>query len=115
MSLATKLKELSHSELGSLAFYAITGIIMLACLPIADFPPHVGFLGILSLIVAYSLFTKRGWAPWLAGILFVAGIVFSGYTLYSIGFSNALVGLGMLGYAVLVVIISMYVLLKRKP
>ena len=113
MSLATKLKELKRAELGFIAFYAITGIIMLASLPLTGFPPHLGFLGIFSLIVAYSLFTERGWAPWLVGILFVAGIVFSLYTLYSISFSNVLVSLGMLGYAVLTLVFTAYILLKR--
>ncbi len=97
----------------SLAFYGITGILMLAFLPLSGFPPHLGFLGIFSLIVAYTLFTQRSWAPWLVGVLFVAGIVFSIYTLYAIGFSNALVSLGMLGYAVLTLYFSLKILLKR--
>ena len=51
----------------------------------------MGFLGIVSLITAYSLFTKRAWAPWLVFIMLVTITVFSGVTLYSVGFSNLLV------------------------
>lgn len=115
MTIATKLKNFNRQELASIAFYAVTGIIMLAFLPLTGFPPHLGFLGIFSLIVAYSLFAQRGWTLWLVGILFVAGIVFSLYTLYSIGFSNVLTSLGMLGYAILTLVFTAYILLKRKP
>jgi formate hydrogenlyase subunit 3/multisubunit Na+/H+ antiporter MnhD subunit len=114
VSLATKLKTFNRLELASIAFYAITGIILLAFLPLTGFPPHIGFLGILSLITAYSLFTKRAWAPWLVAILFVVATVFSLYTLYSTGFSNALTGISMIAYAVLTWVFTAYIILKTK-
>jgi len=113
MSLTSKLRDFNRKELASLAFYAISGIIMLVSLPLTGFPPHLGFLGIFSLIVAYMQFKGRSWAPWLVGILFVAGIVFSLYTLYAIGFSNALISLGMIAYAALTLYFSLSILLKR--
>jgi len=101
-------------ELSSLAFYAVTGILLLASLPLTDFAPHLALLGILSLIVAYSLFTKRVWTRWLIAILFVAASVFAIFTFYSIGFSNVLIALSMIGYAVFTWIFAVYILLKRK-
>ena len=115
MSLATKLKNTNRAELASTGFYAITGIIVLAFLPLTGFPPHLGLIGILSLITAYSLFAKRAWAPWLVAILFVVASVFSLYTLYAVGFSNALIGISMIAYAVLTWVFTAYILLKRKP
>lgn len=114
MSLATKLKTFKPFELASLAFYAVTGIILLAFLPLTGFPPHLGFLGILSLITAYSLFLKRGWAPWLVAVLFITITAFSLDILFSIGFSNVLVALSVLAYAVLTWVFTTYIILKRK-
>ena len=114
MSLATKLKTFKPFELASIAFYAVTGIILLAFLPLTGYPPHVGFLGILSLITAYSLFAKRVWAPWLVAILFIVNTAFALDVLFSVGFSNVLVALSMLGYAVLTWVFTAYLLLKRK-
>jgi hypothetical protein len=114
VSIITKLKTMKQIELASLAFYAVTGILLLAALPLASFAPHLGILGILSLIVAYSLFTKRVWTRWLIAIMFVAASVFAIFTFYSVGFSNVLVALSMLGYVFLTWIFSMYLLLKRK-
>ncbi|MGD0645619.1 MAG: hypothetical protein ABSA75_12005 [Candidatus Bathyarchaeia archaeon] len=115
MTLASKLKSFNRIELASLAFYAVAGIILLAFLPLTSFPPQLGLLGILNLITVYGLFTKRAWAPWLVAILFFAASTFSLYTLYSIGFSNALIAICMIAYAVLTWVFTGYILLKRKP
>ena len=114
MSLATKLKTFKPFELASLAFYAVTGLILLAFLPLTGFPPHVGFLGILSLITAYSLFVKRGWATWLVAVLFIINTAFSLDILFSVGFSNVLVALSVVAYAVLTWVFTAYIILKRK-
>ena len=114
MSLATKLKTFKPFELASIAFYAVTGIILLASLPLTSYPPHLGFLGILSLITAYSLFAKRGWAPWLVAILFITNTAFSLDILFSVGFSNVPIALSVLAYAVLTWFFTAYILLKRK-
>ena len=114
MSIATKLKTQKPLQLASLAFFAVTGIILLVTLPLTGYPPHVGFLGILSIITAYSLFAKRAWAPWLVAILFITITGFTIVTLTSAGFSNLLVGLSMLGYFILTLIFTAYLLLNRK-
>jgi hypothetical protein len=114
VSLSTKLKTFKPFKLASIAFYSVTGIILLAFLPFTGFPPHVGFLGILSLITAYSLFVKRAWAPWLVAIHFIVNTAFALDVLFSVGFSNLLVGLSMVGYAVLTWVFSAYLLLKGK-
>ena len=114
MSLATKLKTFKLFELASFTFYAVTGIILLAFLPLTGYPPHVAFLGIISLITFYSLFAKRVWAPWLVAALVIVNSVFALDVLFSIGFSNVLVALSMLGYAVLTWLFTAYLLLKRK-
>ncbi|MGD0994578.1 MAG: hypothetical protein ABR909_03520 [Candidatus Bathyarchaeia archaeon] len=114
-SLASKLKSFNRIELAALAFYAITGIILLAYLPFTGFPPQLALLGVLSLITDYGVFTKRAWAPWVLFILFAGASTFSIYTLVVAGFSNALIGISMTVYAVLTWIFAGYILLiKRK-
>ena len=114
--LASRLKNFNRIELLSLAFYALSGIILLVSLPFAGYAPQLGLLGILSLIVAYGVFTKRGWASWLVFILFVAASTFALYTLVLAGFSNALVGLSLVGYLVLTWVFAIYLtLIRRKP
>jgi len=113
VSIATKLKSFNRIQLANIAFYTVTGILLLVFLPFTGFPPHMGFLGIVSLITAYSLFTKRAWAPWLVFIMLVTITVFSGVTLYSVGFSNLLVTALMLPYLVLAWVFTVQMLLKR--
>jgi hypothetical protein len=113
VSLATKLKTLKPLELASLAFYAVTGLILLLSLPLTSYPPHLAFLGILSLITAYCLFTKRAWAPWLVATLSITITAFSLIILISAGFSNVLVALSVLAYAVLTWVFTAYLLLKK--
>ena len=116
LALASRLKDFNRIEIISLAFYALSGLILLISLPFADYAPQLGLLGILSLIVGYGVFTKRGWAPWLIFVLFLAASTFALYTLVVAGFSNTLVGLSMLGYLVLTWVFAIYLLLiRRKP
>jgi len=114
VSLSKRLKTFRPFQLASIAFYAVTGLILLAFLPLTGYPPHLGFLGIFSLITAYSLFAKRGWAPWLVAILFIVNTAFSLDVLLSVGFSNIVVALSMLTHAVLTWVFTAYLLLKRK-
>jgi hypothetical protein len=111
--IATKLKKLKRLELASLAFYAVSGILLLAALPFSAYAPHLAFLGIISLITAYSLLTKRAWAPWLVAVLLIVNSVFAFYTLGSVGFSNILVALSMIGLAVLTWLASIYLLVMK--
>ena len=114
MTLATTLKSFKRIELASLLFYAVTGIIFFVFLPLSNFAPQLALLGILSLIVAYGLFTRRGWASWILFVLFVSANAFSLYTLFAAGFSNVLLGIGMIAYAVLTWMFGVYLLLRRK-
>jgi len=116
LALASRLKNFNRIELISLAFYALSGLILLVSLPFAGYAPQLGLLGIISLIVAYGVFTKRVWAPYLIFIVFIAASTFSLYTLVVAGFSNVLVGLSMLCYIVLTWVFAIYLLLiRRKP
>jgi len=102
--------------LASLAFYVISGIILLVYLPLTGYAPQLGLLGILSIIAAYGVFTRRAWAPWLIFILFVGALTFSLYTLVIAGFINALLGMSMVAYAALTLLFTIYLLLiRRKP
>jgi hypothetical protein len=112
--LIAKLKNTSRPRQAAIAFYALSGIILLAFLPLSGFPPHLGFLGILSLITAYSLFTIKSWTPWLVFVLLVANSGFALFTLASIGFSNILVALSMIVFAALTWAATVLVLFKKK-
>jgi uncharacterized membrane protein len=110
-----KPKTVDIKTVAPAAFYGAVGVLLLALLPFANFPPHIGLTGILSLITAYGLFTKRFWATWLVVALFFVATTFSLYTLYYIAFSNWIVSIGMIAYAVLTWVFTAYTLQKRKP
>ena len=114
MSFASKLKTANIQTLAPVTFYGAVGILFLVLLPLANFPPHLGLTGILSLITAYGLFKKRFWATWLVVALFFVATTFSLYTLYYIIFSNWIVGVSMIAYAILTWVFTAYTLLKRK-
>ena len=59
MSLTSKLKVENFGSLATTAFYGIVGIVFLVLLAMSGFPPHIGLMGITSLIAAYGLFRKR--------------------------------------------------------
>ena len=114
-SLVSTLKSFNRIEISGLAFFAISGIILLVFLPFTGFPPQLALLGILSLITDYGIFTKRAWAPWLLFVLFAGASTFSIYTLVIAGFSNAILGISLTVYAVLTWVFTVYLLLiKRK-
>ncbi len=115
MSLASKLKATELTTLAPIIFFVAVGIAFFVLLPFTGFPPHIGLVGTLSLIAAYGLFKKRFWAMWLVGALFVASMTLSLYTLVFAGFSNLIVGLGMFAYAVLTLVVTLYLVLKSRP
>lgn len=115
MPFGSKLKAADIKALAPVAFYGAVGVILLISLPFANFPPHIGLTGILSLITAYGLFMKRFWATWLVAALFFVATTFSLYTFACIIFSNWIVGISMVVYAVLTWVFTAYVVLKRKP
>jgi ABC-type multidrug transport system permease subunit len=113
VSIASKLESYSRIELASTAFYAISGIILLLYLPLTGFAPQLGLLGVLSVIVAYGVYTRRKWTPWINFILFVGASTFAIYTVVSIGFSNVVIALEMIAYVVLTWFFAWYNILKR--
>lgn len=115
MSFASKLKTADIRELAPAAFYGAVGIILLALLPFADFPPHIGLTGILSLVTAYGIFKKRSWATWLVVALFAVATTISLYTLYVMAFTNWIVAISMIAYAVLTWVFTAYIILKKMP
>ena len=115
VSFTSKLKTADARALAPVAFYGAVGIIFLVLLPLADFPPHIGLTGILSLIAAYSIFKKRSWAIWLVVALFAVATTISLYTLYVIAFTNWIVAISMIAYAVLTWAFTADIMLKRNP
>jgi len=114
VAIIKRFASFNRLELGVIVFFGVAGIVLLASLPLSGYPPHLGFLAIVSLITSYSLFTKRGWAPWLVAFLFIVNTAFSMYTLYAIGFSNLIVALSVISLAVLTWLCTVVVVLKRK-
>lgn len=95
------------------AFYAIVGIVCFVLLPMANFPPHVGILGILSLITAYGLFKKRVWTIWFIVMLFFIATTFSAYTLYYYIGGDLLLSMSTVAYLVLTWVFTIYMTAKR--
>jgi hypothetical protein len=110
---ASKLKNANLGTLAPIAFYAVTGIVFLILLPLANFPPHIGLTAVMSLITAYGLFTKRSWAKWLVAALFFVATTMSLYTVYFILLSNLLVSVAMIVYAVLTWYFTYYAFIKK--
>ncbi|MEM2080779.1 MAG: hypothetical protein QXP44_05100 [Candidatus Bathyarchaeia archaeon] len=115
MAFASKLKTADIRELAPVAFYGAVGMIFLVLLPFANFPPHIGLTGILNLITAYGILKNKFWALWLVTALFAVATTLSLYTLYVIAFSNWLVSISMLAYAILTWLFTAQIILKRKP
>jgi hypothetical protein len=115
LSLASKLKVNSRAELGSILFYVVSGVILLALLPFTGFPPHLALIGIFSIITAYSVLTKRAWSIFLVFIQFVIATTFSLWTIFSVGSSNYLITISLIAYLALTLIVTTYIALWRKP
>lgn len=103
-------------------FYAIAGGAKLYLLILSDFPPHIGVLGVLSLITAYGLIKKKSWVVWLVAILLFTGITFGTTTLYTSirvqtlnpNLEGLLFHLTLIVYIAMTIIASIYVLARRE-
>lgn len=100
--------------LAGIAFYAIAGIVCLAVLPVTNFPPHIGIIGVLSLITAYGLFKKRVWTIWIVAVLFFVVTTFSAYMLYYLWGKDILSDVGIMIYLILTWVFTAYTAAKRK-
>jgi hypothetical protein len=114
MSLKSKLKIESVGMFAAFAFYAIVGIVCFAVLPMANFPPQFGIIGIFSLVAAYGLFRKRGWAIWLVAMLFFIATTVSVVTLYYDFLNDLLLGISMIAYLILTWVFTLYTTSRRK-
>jgi len=114
MSFVSKLRMESAGMLLAIVFYALVGVVFLVLLPFTSFPPHIGIIGIFSLIAAYGAFRKRGWTIWFAMILFCIATTFSVYTLYYYLMIDYLLGAGTLVYLILTWVCTVYLAAKRK-
>jgi cation transport ATPase len=113
MSKESRFKIENKGMFASSLFYAIVGIVCFVFLPLTDFPPHIGILGIFSLITAYGLFMKRNWAIWFIVILFFMVTTFTLYEFYYVVWANVIRATIMIAYLVLTVIFTAYVVPKR--
>ena len=114
MSLGSRLKIESKGMFATFAFYAIAGIIFLVLLPIASFAPHLGIVGMFSLITAYGVLKKRVWAIWFVMILFFVGTTFSAFMIFNILQVGYLLGVSVIAYLVLTWVFTVYAWAKRK-
>lgn len=113
MSLGSRFKIESRGMLATSMFYAVVGVIFLAVMVMANFPPHIGIMGIFSLIAAYGVFRKRGWVIWFVIISFFIATTFSAFMIYDVFASNLLLGLGAVAYLILTWVFTVYVAAKR--
>ena len=98
----------------TIVFYGVVGIIFLVLLPFSGFPPHVGLIGIVSLITAYGLLMQRIWASWLVVALLFVVSTFTLYTLFYVISTDVATSTGMIVYAVLTWIFTIIVIRKPK-
>lgn len=113
MSLKAKLKIENTGIFVAFIFYAIVGVAFFAVLPMANFPPHIGIIAILSIITAYGLFQKRVWALWLVIMLFFIATTFSAYTLYY-SWENLMLSISVIAYLVLTWVFTVYTATRRR-
>lgn len=94
-------------------FYTLTGTIFFADMILTGFPPHMGIIGILSIITAYGLFTNRAWKNWIVTGLFFITTTFSVYTLYYTLGENLVLNLSMMIYLILSLFFTFQILSNK--
>ena len=100
--------------MATVAFYGVAGIILLVLMAMSGFPPHVALIGITSVIAAYGLLKRRFWSTWLVAALFFVITAFTLYTAYFTAGIDALATAGMIIYAILTWIFTIYAV-KNRP
>ena len=102
-------------------FYIIVGIVEVGYWAIENFaaPPHIGVLGVLSLITAYGLFRMKKWSvPLVIGLFFV-GLTFGATTLYTSLMVQTLGGAllfhtALIAYMILLLVAFIYIVAKKE-
>ena len=121
MTLKSKFKVESPVVFLFSVFYIIAGAVEVSYLVIENLtaPPHIGVLGLLSLITAYGLFKMKKWSVLLVTALFFLGITFGATTLYDSvilqTFEGALLfHTALIAYMIILLIAFVYVVAKRE-
>lgn len=112
MSLNSKIESIGM--LVTSVFFAVAGVLFLVLLPLNDFAPHIGLLGLFSLGAAYGLLRKRSWSLWLVAILFLSGTAFAAFMIYKFLMMDLLLSLSMIAYLVLTWVFTAYAVTKRE-
>ncbi|MFQ5953405.1 MAG: hypothetical protein ACE5JK_08425 [Candidatus Omnitrophota bacterium] len=102
-------------------FYIVAGVVEVFYVVVENFaaPPHIGVLGLLSLITAYGLFKMRKWSVLLVTALFFVGITFGATTLYDSVILQTFEGAplfhtALIAYMITLFIAFVYVVAKRE-
>jgi hypothetical protein len=114
MALSLKMDKENMPSLASAAFYGVAGIAFQAIMAISGFPPHVGLIGIVSVITAYGLVANRRWAPYTVAILLFTGTTFALYTAAVVYSTDMATAAGLTVYAVLTWIFTVVALKMRQ-
>lgn len=114
MSIKSKLKIESAGMLLASIFYLVAGVICFFFLTTNPSLIHIGIIGVLSVITAYGVFSKRFWAFWTATILFFMITAFSTVMLYYFFGTNVIMDLSFMAYLILTWISTAYLASKRK-
>ena len=109
----SKLKIESKGMFATSVFYAVVGIIFLVLMPMANFAPHIGIIGVFSLVAAYGVFRKRAWVIWFVIILFFVGTTFSAFMISDILTRNYILGVSMIAYLILTWVFTAYAASRR--
>ena len=121
MALKSKLKIENPIVFLFSVFYIIAGAVEVSYLVVENFraAPHIGVLGLLSLITAYGLFKMRKWAVLLVTALFFLGITFGATAisdsviLQTFG-GTLLLNIALIAYMIILLIAFIYVVAKRE-
>jgi hypothetical protein len=113
MSVVSKLKLEGKGMLAASVFYTVVGAAFLVWMFLASFPVHLGIIAVFSLVAAYALMRKRGWAVWFVLVSFFTATTFAAFIIYGFVTSNLLLGLCMAAYLVLTWVVTAYVANKR--
>lgn len=114
MSIKSKLKIESTGMLLASIFYLVAGAVCFFFLATNPSLIHIGIIGILSVVTAYGVFSKRLWAFWTAIILFFMITIFSAVMLYYFFGTDAIIDLSFVAYLILTWVSTMYLVSKRK-
>lgn len=102
------------------ALYFIAGATLLALMTQPKYiPAHLGLLGILNIIVSYSITKMKRWTLYVTASTSLLGLVFGGFSLavtisfFSSDLVDMLVLSGIIAYMALSVATLVYLALKR--